>query len=72
MEDDKQENARNVLHYIHGNAEKAGLVERPEDWTYSSYREYLNPKMTGFCNKELAMQLLGLTLQDILLGASHV
>lgn len=72
MEDDKQENARNVLHYIHGNAEKAGLVTHPGDWAFSSYREYLNHELTGFCNKELAMRLLDLTRQDILLGASHV
>lgn len=72
MEDDKRFNARNVLHYIHGNAGKAGLVVRPEDWEYSSYREYLNLEMTGFCNKELAMQLLDLTQQDILLGCLNV
>lgn len=68
MEDDKQVNGRNVLHYIHANPEKAGLVTRPEDWAYSSYNEYLHPEMPGLCNKSLAMQLLSLTRQEILLG----
>lgn len=72
VDDNKQENARNVLHYIHWNAEMAGLVTRPDDWAYSSYHEYLHPETTGLCNKELAMQLLGLTRQEILLGGSRV
>lgn len=29
------------LHYIHENPVKMGLVDRPEDWLYSSARQYL-------------------------------
>jgi putative transposase len=72
MANDKQENGRNVLHYIHGNAEKAGLVTRPDEWVYSSYNEYLNPELPGFCNKKLAMLLLDLTREDIISGVLHV
>jgi REP element-mobilizing transposase RayT len=68
MEDDKQENARNVLHYIHRNAEKAGLVSCAEDWAFSSYNEYRNPSQPGICNKDLTMSLLDLTLEEILSG----
>ena len=32
-----------VLNYIHQNALRAGLVEKPEDWLYSSY-----PDLAGF------------------------
>jgi REP element-mobilizing transposase RayT len=30
-----------VTRYIHLNPVRAGLVERPEDWPYSSYNEYI-------------------------------
>jgi putative transposase len=30
------------LNYIHNNPLKAGLVEQPEDWSYSSARNYIN------------------------------
>jgi putative transposase len=30
------------LRYIHRNPVKRGLVERPEDWTWSSFRHYAN------------------------------
>ncbi|HEX6851453.1 MAG TPA: hypothetical protein VF139_08575 [Candidatus Polarisedimenticolaceae bacterium] len=32
-----------VTRYIHLNPVAAGLVRRPEDWPWSSYRGYLNP-----------------------------
>jgi putative transposase len=28
------------LHYIHRNPVRRGLVERPEDWEWSSFRHY--------------------------------
>ena len=31
-----------LTRYIHLNPVKAGFVERPEDWEFSSYREYVN------------------------------
>jgi putative transposase len=30
-----------VIRYIHRNPVKRGLVEKPEDWTWSSFRHYL-------------------------------
>jgi putative transposase len=30
------------LRYIHRNPVKRGLVERPEDWVWSSFRHYAN------------------------------
>lgn len=32
-----------VTRYIHRNPVEAGLVRRPEDWRWSSYRAYLDP-----------------------------
>lgn len=47
-----------AFHYIHQNPLKAGLVERMEDWEYSSFREYLGMGSDNLCNKELAYRLL--------------
>lgn len=40
-----------LTRYIHLNPTSAGLVEKPDDWKYSSYIEYINPEITsGICN----------------------
>ncbi len=44
----------NCFHYIHQNPLKAKLVQKLEDWPYSSYRNYAGLKEDNFCNKELA------------------
>lgn len=39
------ENDEQLLHltrYIHLNPTSAGIVEKPQDWKFSSYNEYLN------------------------------
>lgn len=33
-----------VCKYIHLNPIKAGLVEKPEEWNFSNYREFLGPR----------------------------
>ena len=38
---DRDEYLLHLSRYIHLNPVAAGLVARPEDWTFSSYREYL-------------------------------
>jgi len=39
----KSENQFNIkLNYIHYNPVKIGLVENPEDWPYSSYRDWIH------------------------------
>ncbi len=38
--------------YIHANPVKAGLVEKPENWRFSSYREYINKTNYGLINRE--------------------
>jgi REP element-mobilizing transposase RayT len=52
--------ALTAFHYIHQNPLRAGLVDRLEDWEYSSVREYIDPGSSSLCNKELAAQLLDL------------
>lgn len=39
-----------LLRYIHLNPVRAGLVKRPEDWAWSSYREYLEPRESGLAD----------------------
>ena len=41
-----------LTRYIHLNPATAGLVERPEDWEFSSYREYIGEVTKGqrLCN----------------------
>ena len=40
-----------LTRYIHLNPTSAGLVQRPENWKYSSYREYINRKNTILINR---------------------
>lgn len=35
-----EETLKTKINYIHNNPVKAGLVEEPGDWKYSSYRNY--------------------------------
>jgi hypothetical protein len=47
------------MHYIHQNAWKAGLVDKIEDWDYSSFPDYIGKRNGELCNKELAYMLTG-------------
>lgn len=51
-----------VFHYIHQNAYRAKLVEKMEDWEYSSFADYCGKRLGTLCNKELAIRLLGLNM----------
>jgi len=39
-----------LTRYIHLNPVVDELVEKPEDWNYSSYQEYVNPGSDGLCS----------------------
>ncbi|HEX6849103.1 MAG TPA: hypothetical protein VF144_19095 [Chitinophagaceae bacterium] len=52
-----------VFHYIHQNAYRANLVKRMEDWEYSSFPDYCGKRNGTLCNKELAINLLGLDMK---------
>ena len=51
------------LHYIHQNPIAAKLVKRMEDWPYSSLNDDCGLRNGTLCNKELAIQLLGLNMK---------
>ena len=42
--------------YIHNNPVEAGLVKNPEDWEYSSYRDYCGMRNGKLINKEKAKE----------------
>ena len=51
--------------YIHNNPVKAGLAQVPEEWPYSSYREYLGLSSSPLCNIELGKNLLSLEINEL-------
>ena len=52
-----------VFHYIHQNAYRAKLVEKMEDWEYSSFIDYCGKRNGNLCNKALTIKLLGLNMK---------
>ena len=52
------------LNYIHQNPMKAKLVDRMEDWLYSSFRDYCGLRNGTLCNKKLAIRLLGINMKS--------
>lgn len=48
-----------AFHYVHQNPWKAGMVNKPEDWLYSSCRDYAGLRSGTLCDKQRAIQLFG-------------
>ena len=53
------------FHYIHQNPLKAGLVNKLEDWKFSSFKEYTEQNSDAICNKDLASILLNIKPADL-------
>jgi len=51
---------RICFRYIHNNPVKAGLVDSPELWSYSSAPDYAGLRDNGVCNYKMVEQLLGI------------
>jgi REP element-mobilizing transposase RayT len=49
------------MHYIHQNLLKANMVEKMEEWPYSSFQDYCGFRKGTLSNKEIAFRLFGLT-----------
>lgn len=63
---------RNVLAYIHQNPVAAGLVDRPEDYKWSSYRTFLKETTnTSSWLATTALHLCGIHSQTQLILATH-
>ncbi len=53
---------QNCFHYIHQNPLKASLVNRMEDWPYSSFHEYLSPSTSLLTNTISGIKYLDLDM----------
>ncbi len=53
------------FNYIHQNPMQGGLVERLEDWPYSSFREYIGFRIEKLCNQHIAGELLDFDLAEL-------
>jgi putative transposase len=53
--------ALTCFNYIHQNPLISGLVDKIEDWKYSSFRDYAGLRNGKLCKKELAYELLGIS-----------
>ena len=57
--------ADTCFHYIHQNPLRSGLVNKMEDWDYSSYRDFCGLRNGTLCNQKLAYSLLDLQFESI-------
>ena len=62
VKDDHNNYPLTAFNYIHQNPLKAGLVNKLEDWRFSSYNDYAGKKTLQLCKKELATELVNLKL----------
>ncbi len=60
----KQNYVANCFFYIHQNPYTSGLVEKIEDWEYSSFRDYAGLRKGKLCNKELANKYVNFDEND--------
>lgn len=54
------------FNYIHQNIVVSGLVDRPEQWRYSSFHDYSDQRVQKFCNIDHGSGVLNLDLTDFL------
>ena len=52
------------FHYIHQNPLNAGIVNKLEDWKYSSFLDYAGLRNGTLCNKELAYQMINFDKEE--------
>ena len=54
----------NCFVYIHQNPLLSKLVEKIEDWEFSSFNEYIGLRNGSLCSQDLEMELLNLPDHD--------
>jgi len=59
----KNDYAAICFQYIHQNPVRAGLVNKMEDWHYSSYRDYAGLRKGTLCNQDLAKNIIGMQVE---------
>jgi hypothetical protein len=58
--DGENDHATTAFHYIHQNPMRSGLVERIEDWVYSSFRDHCGFRNGKLCDYEKAITYLNI------------
>src|SRR5436190_13137037 len=53
-----------VFHYIHQNPVRAGLVQKMEDWMFSSFKDYAGLRDGTLSNQQLAFELFGFNREN--------
>ena len=51
-------------HYIHQNPLKAGLVEKLENWKFSSFNQYIDADGYAICNRDLLLSLTAFNMNN--------
>lgn len=64
LEVDSKNYSFTCFNYIHQNPMKAKLVDKMENWPYSSFVDYWKNNENSICNKILAEDLIGFNLLD--------
>ena len=62
----------NCFMYIHQNPLLAGLVERLEDWEFSSYPDYIGKRNGSIIKHQLALEVLNIDKDDIEYITNHL
>ncbi len=65
LNDAKNDYLLQCFMYIHQNPILAGLVDKLEDWEYSSYPDYIGKRSGKLINKKLALEMLNIDINDI-------
>ena len=60
-----QNYARNCFMYIHQNPKESGLVEKLEDWEFSSFRDYIGKRSDNLVNKEMGFEITGIDKENL-------
>jgi putative transposase len=70
--DSEDDHATIAFHYIHQNPMKSNLVQKMEDWEFSSFKDYAGFRNGNLCNKELASRLLNVDYTTFLVDSYQV
>ena len=58
--------------YIHQNPLVAGLINKLEDWPFSSFVEYLNQSNYKLCNRTLAKEMIHLDWNNFYVQSKYM
>jgi putative transposase len=63
--DGERNHATVAFHYIHQNPMKSNLVEKMEDWEFSSFKDYTGMRNGNLCKQDLANTYLDIDMKSL-------